>query len=303
MPFLFRVRGKFSRGIHSHREKPLDGWTFEGQPGTLGDTTVTLVENGSFCVCAGNGDIVQGGAQGIFHADTRLVSRWELRVDEAPVEPLTVIAGEPYHATFVGRAAPRPGRVESTLLVIRDRYVGAGLREDLTLRNLSDEPAGCVLDMYVGSDMADLFEVKSGRVHYVADVEVTPDRSGFMIFSALRSRGTRVLADPAPFAVPGMLIFRIVVPARADWTVTLQVNPILEGRRRQAGSPPAIRWSTPSPSGAAPTGGGTARPSAPPTVRWPRSCTAPGRTSGRCGCSIPTSPTNRPASPRGRRGS
>ncbi|GAA4234058.1 glycogen debranching enzyme [Streptosporangium album] len=207
----------------------MNGWTFEGQPGTLGDTTVTLVEDGSFCVCASNGDIVQGGAQGIFHADTRLLSRWELRVDEAPVESLAVLAGEPYHATFVGRAAPRPGRAESTLLVIRDRYVGAGLREDLTLRNLSDEPAGCVLDIHVGSDMADLFEVKGGRVHHVTDVEVTPDRSGLMIFSVTRSRGTRVLADPAPFAVPGMLVFRIVVPARADWTVTLQVNPVLEG--------------------------------------------------------------------------
>ncbi|OUC81716.1 glycogen debranching N-terminal domain-containing protein, partial [Streptosporangium minutum] len=212
----------------------MNGWTFEGQPGALGDTTVTLVEGGSFCVCARGGDIVQGGAQGVYHADTRLLSRWELRVDDAPVEALRVLPGEPYHATFVGRAGPRPGRAESSLLVIRDRYVGGGIREDLTLRNLSDEPAGCVVDIHVSSDVADLFEVKAGRVRYVPDVEMTPDRSGLLIFSASRSRGARVVGEPAPFAVPGMLGFRIVVPARGEWTVSLQVNPILEGEESPA---------------------------------------------------------------------
>ncbi|MEV8634056.1 glycogen debranching N-terminal domain-containing protein [Streptosporangium sp. NPDC051023] len=212
----------------------MNAWTFEGQPGALGDTTVTLVEGGSFCVCSRSGDILQGGAQGVYHADTRLLSRWELRVDESPVEPLRVLAGEPYHATFVGKAAPRPGRAESSLLVVRDRYVGGGLREDLILRNLSDEPAGCVVDIHIGSDVADLFEVKAGRVRHVADVEITADRSGLLIFSETRSRGTRVVTEPAPFAVPGVLIFRVVVPARGEWKVTLQVNPILEGEESPA---------------------------------------------------------------------
>ncbi|MEU1734987.1 glycogen debranching N-terminal domain-containing protein [Streptosporangium sp. NPDC020145] len=215
-------------------ESALNAWTFEGQPGALGDTTVTLVEGGSFCVCSRSGDIIQGGPQGVYHADTRLLSRWELRVDESPVEPLRVLAGEPYHATFVGRAAPRPGRVESSLLVIRDRYVGGGLREDLILRNLSDEPAGCVLDVHVSSDVADLFEVKAGRIRHVTDVEMTADRSGLLIFSATRSRGTRVVTDPPPFAVPGVLIFRVVVPARGEWKATFQVNPILEGEESPA---------------------------------------------------------------------
>ncbi|GAA2848714.1 glycogen debranching N-terminal domain-containing protein [Streptosporangium fragile] len=212
----------------------MDAWTFEGQPGSLGDTAVTLVEGSSFCVCSRNGDIMQGGAQGVYHADTRLLSRWELRVDETPVEALSVLPREPYHTKFLCRAAPRPGRAESSLLVIRDRYVGGGLREDLTLRNLADEPAGCVADIHVASDVADLFEVKAGRIRHVSDVETTADRAGLLIVSASRRRGTRVVADPPPFAVPGVLIFRTVVPARGEWTVTLQVNPILEGEESPA---------------------------------------------------------------------
>ncbi|MFF5212369.1 glycogen debranching N-terminal domain-containing protein [Streptosporangium sp. NPDC000396] len=195
---------------------------------------MTLVEGSSFCVCSRGGDILQGGAQGVYHADTRLLSRWELRVDDTPVEQLTVLTGEPYHATFIGRAAPRPGQAESTLLVVRDRYVGGGLREDLTLRNMSDEPAGCVVDMHIASDVADLFEVKAGRIHHVTDVEMTPERSGLLIFSATRSRGARVVTEPAPFSMPGVLIFRVVVPARGEWSVTLQVNPILEGEELPA---------------------------------------------------------------------
>ncbi|MET9068115.1 amylo-alpha-1,6-glucosidase [Streptosporangium sandarakinum] len=207
----------------------MNGWTFEGQPGALGDSAVTLVESGSFCVSGRGGDIVPGGAQGVYTADTRLLSRWELRIDDVGVEPLNVFVTEPYHATFVGRAAPRPGRAESTLLVVRDRYVGGGLREDLTLRNLSDEPAGCLVDIHLAGDLADLFEVKAGRVRHVLDVETTPDRTGLMIFSASRCRGTRVVAEPQPISMPGILAFRIVVPARGEWTATVQVNPILDG--------------------------------------------------------------------------
>ncbi|GAA3141018.1 glycogen debranching N-terminal domain-containing protein [Planomonospora alba] len=212
----------------------MNAWTFEGQPGALGGTTVTLVEGGSFCVSNCNGDITPGGAQGMYHADTRLVSRLELRVDEAPIESLRTINAEPYHATFLGRTGPRPGQAESTMLVIRDRYVGGGLREDLTLRNMSDEAAGCAVSLHVGSDLADLFEVKTGRIVHVTDVEMTSDISGLLVVSASRGRGVRIMTNPMPAAAPGLLHFRVIVPARGEWTVTVQVNPIVDGEETPA---------------------------------------------------------------------
>jgi glycogen debranching enzyme len=189
---------------------------------------VTIVEGGSFCVSARNGDILPGGAQGVYHADTRLLSKWELRVDDAPVEPLQALPAEPYHAVFLGRARPRPGRAESTLLVVRDRGVGGGLREDLTLRILSAEPAGGVGGIPVASDVADLFEVKSDRVRHVADVDISASHDGLRIFSESRSRGASIVTDDAQ-AVPGMLTFRAVVPARGEWRTTVQVNAIIDG--------------------------------------------------------------------------
>ncbi|MCT9931350.1 amylo-alpha-1,6-glucosidase [Planotetraspora sp. A-T 1434] len=208
-------------------------WTFQGQPAALGATTVTLIEGNSFCVSAWNGDITPGGPQGVYHADTRLLSRWELKVDDVPVEPLQVLGAEPYHAVFLGRTRPRPGRAESTLMVVRDRYVGGGVREDVTLRNLSNEPAGCVVDVHLASDVADLFEVKTDRVTHVPDVDMVPTGSSLRIFSPSRSRGVTITARES-FAVPGLLSFRVVVPARGEWKTTVQVNPIIDGEESQA---------------------------------------------------------------------
>ncbi|MEU7894363.1 glycogen debranching N-terminal domain-containing protein [Nonomuraea sp. NPDC049152] len=217
----------------------MNAWTFEGQPGALGDT-VTLVEGSSFCVCQHGGDIVAGGAQGVYHSDTRLLSRWTVRVDDHPVEPLLMIPAEPYHATFLGKARPRPGWAESTLLVVRDRYVGGGMREDLVLRNLSEEPAGCVVVVQVGTDVADLFEVKAERVRPVADVEMKAGASGLEVFSVSRARGARIVVEPPStqvVATPGLLTFHLVVPARGEWRTTLVVNPIIEGQEYSAWFP------------------------------------------------------------------
>ncbi|MEV4460367.1 glycogen debranching N-terminal domain-containing protein [Microbispora sp. NPDC049633] len=210
------------------------GWTFEGQPSAIGGGAMTLVAGGSFCVSARNGDILPGSAQGIYYADTRLLSQWELRVDDGPVEELQVLTGEPYHATFVGRAAPRPGQAESTLLVVRDRYVGGGLSEEITIRNMSHEPAGCMVTLHVGSDVCDLFEVKTHRVHWVADVTTAAEERSLRMFSISKGRGARVAAKAdgtpiLPVVNPRLLVFRAVVPPRGEWTAYVQVNPIIEG--------------------------------------------------------------------------
>ncbi|GAA2214769.1 glycogen debranching N-terminal domain-containing protein [Nonomuraea monospora] len=217
----------------------MNGWTFEGQPGALGET-VTLVEGGSFCLCQRGGDIVPGGALGVYHADTRLLSGWVLRIDDRPVEPLEMVSSAPYHATFVGKAAPRSNGVESTLLVVRERYVGGGLREDLVLRNMSREPAGCVVSVHVASDVADLFEVKAERIQQAGDVEMRPGESELTVFSESRSRGARIgveLAGTPVVVTPGLLTFNLVIGPRAEWRATVVVNPIVEGVESSAWFP------------------------------------------------------------------
>lgn len=189
-------------------------------------TDATLVAGTTFCVSEASGDIGPGNAHGFFVEDTRIVSTWRLRVDGEPVDPLTVIYAEPFEATFVGRAAPRPERTDPTLVVERRRLVGRGLREDVTLRNFSPEPAGVRIRLEVDADFADLFEVKSRRRGRAERVTRQAVGDGLVLWvdRAGARRGLRVSAPDAEASTAGLSL-RAVVPAHGSWTTTIEVRP------------------------------------------------------------------------------
>jgi glycogen debranching enzyme len=209
------------------------GWTFAGEPASFGSAggTVTLVEGSGFCVSGRTGDLAPDAAQGLFFRDTRQLSRWQLLVDDHVPEPLTVVTDNPFSAVFVSRARPRAGRADSTLLVMRHRYVGDGMREDLVLRNLAAEPAACTLTLNVDADFADLFEVKEGRVeargHHRVDAGATGLRFARQLLDDVR--GVRVHADGWTASVHQTMSVDVVVPARGEWSSCLQVRPWLDG--------------------------------------------------------------------------
>ncbi|TML65481.1 MAG: amylo-alpha-1,6-glucosidase, partial [Actinobacteria bacterium] len=102
-------------------------WAFAGESASLLGAQggmVTLVEESSFCISGRSGDIVPGGPQGLFFRDSRILSRFELRLNGHQPEPLAASPVEPFSASFVGRSRTRPGRSESTLMVLRHRYIG-----------------------------------------------------------------------------------------------------------------------------------------------------------------------------------
>ena len=103
----------------------------QGLPGG----TVTVVEGSTFCISEPGGDIVPGQPHGLFVRDTRVLSHWELTVDGRRPEPLTVHRPDPYAAAFISRLPPSDGHADSTLLIVRQRYVGDGMREDVTICN------------------------------------------------------------------------------------------------------------------------------------------------------------------------
>ena len=50
------------------------------------------------------------------------------------------------------------------MIVERLREVGAGIQEQITVRNYSLEPEECVVTLNIQADFADLFEVKEARI-------------------------------------------------------------------------------------------------------------------------------------------
>ena len=193
-----------------------------------GQNTLTLVEGSSFCVCGPGGEITPGHSHGVYFADTRILSQWELEVDHQPVEPAQVLSAAPYHAMFLSRVPPRQG-VDSTLLVRRERYVGAGMREDIALINLGNEATGCSLTIRATCDVADLFEVKARRVRPVPDVRAEATGDELRIVSQSRQRGVRITAQDGVAMLDG-LTYQIVVPPRGVWRSTIEASPIVDGQ-------------------------------------------------------------------------
>jgi glycogen debranching enzyme len=210
-----------------------EGWAFAGEPPSLGSPggAVTLVEGAGFCVCGSTGDISADEPHGLFFRDTRLLSRWQFLVDGARPELLARMEGEPFATTFVARARPQAGRADSTLLVLRHRYVGDGMREDVVLRNLAGEPVSCTVSITAAADFADLFEVKEGRVQPRGQQGLSAGNDGLTFRRTWHDdiRGTRVHAPGWTATRDGTLSIDIVVPARGEWSSCVQVQPYLNG--------------------------------------------------------------------------
>ncbi|HEY5352829.1 MAG TPA: glycogen debranching N-terminal domain-containing protein [Streptosporangiaceae bacterium] len=199
----------------------------QGMPGG----TVTLVEGSTFCISDPGGDIRPGHALGLFVRDTRVLSRWELAVDGRAPQPLTVQQAGPYAAAFVARLPPPAGLADSTLLVVRHRYVGDGMREDITIRNSAALPATCVVTVTADADFADLFEVKDGQARPQAAASTSAGDSTLRFASRRgeRHHGLLIRGDGRPSAAEGVLRWYVTVPARGQWTASVEAVPVTDG--------------------------------------------------------------------------
>jgi len=215
-------------------------WSPENPPPGQGACSpVTLIEGSTFCISEPSGDVVPDRSQGLFVRDTRMLSRWELTVDGIEPQPLSVQQSEPYGAAFLGRMPPPAGRADSTLLLIRRRYVGDGMREDITMRNTSAKGRRFRLSLVAAADFADLFEVK-GRSRARAPAEISTADSGLVITSGRRERRQelRITGDQNPAVNEnGSLQWRVSVPGHSERTVTVEAVPVDDGVELQLRHP------------------------------------------------------------------
>ncbi|MFQ6328499.1 glycogen debranching N-terminal domain-containing protein [Nocardia sp. CWNU-33] len=196
-----------------------------GEPGAV-EAGVTLVEGSTFCISETGGSISPHRQEGLFVRDTRVLSRWRLTIDGVLPQPLTVQYADPYSATILARTAPSPGRADSTALVIVGRHVGDGMRDDLTVRNLSGEPVRCVVALEVDADFADLFEVKDGRTGDGVVTSSSAVDGAIEITRADLQVGVTVAAAGAT-ARNRELRWQVDLPGRGEWTACIQYRPAL----------------------------------------------------------------------------
>lgn len=208
--------------------QPLNG----SEPVGAGTGVVKLVDGTTFCLSQRGGDIEPGGSDGLFFRDARIVSTWRLLVDGRSAQTLSVLGTEAYGARFVLRRPPLPGRADSSLLVVRDRVVGDGLRETITLENADRESTALSVTLDVDADFADLFAVKDGRAAAApGSATAVPGADLHLHCSENRSRGLRVTATADPEVSAKGLSWRVVIPAHGRWSTEVTVQPLVGHER------------------------------------------------------------------------
>ncbi|SDJ27071.1 Glycogen debranching enzyme (alpha-1,6-glucosidase) [Actinokineospora alba] len=207
----------------------MTAWASSAAPplSSVGGTgTTTLVDGSTFCQSAMAGDIYPDRPHGLFVSDTRVLSGWRLTLDGQAVDSLGTSSHQPFSAEFVGRAAPHGGQADSTLLVVRERSLDGGMREDLVLRNLSGDPVVVAVCLTVEADFADLFEVKESRVQAHPGVQVEAG-AGTLTYTWSADDHTMRMTLSAtgdPRIEDGQISFRAEVPARGEWSTRFTVR-------------------------------------------------------------------------------
>jgi glycogen debranching enzyme len=134
----------------------------------VGPQKLVINQGAGFLVTEQDGQINWPTDQGFYHADTRLMSSWQIFADGVPWDLLNA-GNTAYHAAriyltnqliFSEQGDIPPGTLGLTI----GRCLSGGLHEDLDLVNHAGKPVQFNLEIAARSDFADLFEVKSGRI-------------------------------------------------------------------------------------------------------------------------------------------
>jgi glycogen debranching enzyme len=187
---------------------------------------VTILDGNTFVVSDARGDIEASRTDptGLFSFDTRFLSTWVLTVDGKRLNPLSVDDLQYFETRFFLVPGTGTVYVDANLSVIRQRAVGDGFHEELTILNHDQNPVGLTVRLEAGSDFADLFEVKDalekkGRYH--ARVE-----DGRLLLGYEREtfgRATAISASaPAQLDEHG-LTFAVHLEPGEEWTTDLDV--------------------------------------------------------------------------------
>jgi glycogen debranching enzyme len=181
-----------------------------------------------------NGDIHSEHPHGVFYLDTRILSGWSLTINGQPLEPLAAETKEPYRALFAGRVPRSDGYADSPLIVERLREVGAGIQEQVTVRNYSLEPAECLISLRVEADFADLFEVKDARIQRRWKETRDVDGDSLTISATWQDiRKGLLVQAPGADVTKDALTYKVTLAPHSQWSTVLTAVPSTE-----AASPP-----------------------------------------------------------------
>jgi glycogen debranching enzyme len=192
----------------------------------VSDDLVKILDGNTFVVSDSRGDIEASltDPTGLFSFDNRFLSTWVLTVDGQRLNPLSVDDLQYFETRFFLVPGTGTVYVDAKLSVIRERAVGDGFHEELTILNHDDHPVDLTVRVDAASDFADLFEVKDAlkkKGRYSTEV-----KNGRLLLGYEREtfkRMTAISASAPAKLDKGGLTFAAHIEPHDQWTTDLDV--------------------------------------------------------------------------------
>ncbi|RLP93958.1 glycogen debranching protein [Micromonospora sp. CV4] len=233
-------------------------------PPELGPDAVGVLEGRTFMFSDAAGNVPKGSIGGLVHDDTRFLNQWVLTIDDAPLLVLSSGTVDAYSAAFFLANGDLPHLPANRVGVRRQRFVGDGLYERVELRYFGTEPTSIQLRLAVGTDFADLFEIKESGRDRTPDIirQDGPDGSalGFHYRNGSYAASVSVEADPPADLIDGdALVWNLRLERGQQWGCELSVplrcggedrRPVVRGFGEafdHGPEDPSTRWGTEKP--------------------------------------------------------
>jgi glycogen debranching enzyme len=198
---------------------------------------LTILEGSTFCISDDRGDIA-AQTSGFFAHDTRFLSRLVLTVGGSP--PLALSSGrvEHFKAAFYLRNGTATGLPRDAISISRERFIGSGMQERITLRNESPEPLDIAVALEAEADFADIISVKLHDFS-LGDPELaqplpppaptTHDdaRRQVSIVDPRGDLGTELVFSKAGNLAGNAMTYALTLEPHEPWNLTVDIRPWL----------------------------------------------------------------------------
>lgn len=202
------------------------------------DQPISVLDGATFVVSDRRGDIDPESRvppHGFFSEDTRFLSLWRLLVQGQPTDVLSGAQSEYFVAQFF-LVVPSPEfHAAPALGIIRKRLVSDLWMEDLVVANHRDEYVAVTVDLEVGTDFADLFEVKDAAVP-LREIEATVSERALVLRyrNGAFLRETRIEVSEEATISPDGLRLNLQLAPREERTISFVVAPHSEQHDRRS---------------------------------------------------------------------
>jgi glycogen debranching enzyme len=187
---------------------------------------VQILDGNTFVVSDDRGDIEASltDPTGLFSYDTRFLSKWVLTINGQRLNALSTDDLQYFETRFFLVPGTGTVYVDSKLSVIRQRAVGQGFTEDLTILNHDEKPVTLTIRIDAASDFADLFEVKDALEK--KGTYKTTVRNGTLVLEYKRDafgRATAISSSTPARVDKGGLTFKTRIQPHGQWETRLDV--------------------------------------------------------------------------------